>query len=66
MTQILCSGYLCTACYHPKSNHSELGCSELLDVRDDGYPNVCDCRRHGWDEPINDAPARARDGEGGG
>lgn len=34
---------LCLACHHPLIYHSAAGCDEILEMDDDGYPEVCRC-----------------------
>lgn len=34
---------LCLTCNHPLAWHSAAGCDEILELGDDGYPEVCSC-----------------------
>lgn len=36
---------ICAGCGHPADEHRDGGCMDLLDLGEDGYPEVCDCPR---------------------
>ena len=36
------------SCHHPMIYHDRTGCTELLDLDENGYPKVCPCDRPGW------------------
>lgn len=57
---------ICILCGHPFTEHEDSCCADLLELGDDGYPEVCDCVLTA-DEVLNQVvpPSEQARGEGG-
>jgi hypothetical protein len=59
---------ICIRCGHPFTEHEDSGCADLLDLGDDGYPEVCPCEQTAGDVLRQVVPpveqARGEGGEG--